>query len=144
MNNNFKKFFLLPSLLLTQAYCLEQCVNVNNNTNIEKYSEKIKINLENSSIETTILNEKLVDPKQEKISTIETLLLSLATATLAVLFLKYKIKINFDRKINLFEKLIIIVLKVMKKTFLLIKSIKKTFHSIYKKLYFSLSIPQIN
>jgi hypothetical protein len=140
MNNNFKKLFLLPSLLLTQAYCFEQFVDINNNTNVEKYSEKIKINFENSDVKDTDLDEKNIVPNQEKIPKNEFLLFSLALATLATLFLKHKIKIKFNYKKFLFKKRIIIALKLIRETFYSIKSIKKLFYSTYHKLYFSLYI----
>jgi hypothetical protein len=137
MKNNFKKLFLLPSLLLTQAYCLEQCVELNNNTNVDRYSEKIKIFSENSSVDATVTKEEDIASSIQEISQIELILFGFIAATFSILFFKNDGKFKFTLLIFLQVNKISLILILQKKIFDLIKSIKKSFHSKFRKIYFN-------
>jgi len=135
MNQNFKKLFLLPSLLLTQAYCLENYDDFNSAINLDKYSEKIKINSE------TIEDSKIVSDKFlskftiEKNLQTEYILLSVISVSLLVLILKNKKIIDTIVFIIIFKLAIFLKIKVQKYVFEFIKSIKKNFHSNYQKIF---------
>lgn len=136
MKNDFKKLFLLPSLLLTQAYCLEQHVELHNNTNVDKYSEKIKIFSEDIGVENAIVKSENIVPPVQKISQIELILFGLISATLSALFLKNNSQIKFQLCNFLEINKITTHFNLQKKVFNFIKSIKKTFHSKFQKIYF--------
>lgn len=136
MKNNFKKLFLLPSLLLTQAYCLEQCVELNNNTNVDQYSEKIKIFSEVISVADSVVEEENIVASTQEISQIELLLVGFIATTFSLLFFKV-LEENKILVFNFFQiNKITLLLILQKKIFDFIKSIKKTFHSKFQKIYF--------
>lgn len=136
MNENFKKLFLLPSLLLTQAYCLEHRVELNNNTNSEKYSEKIKIFSDSSLNEESIIVEDISPPVLVDLLNLQYILVSFISLSLGTSLIKYYIKFKIYLSFNFYITKINNKLILQKKVFDFLQSLKKAFHSKYQKLYF--------
>ncbi len=136
MNYNFKKLFLLPSLLLTQAYCLENCVELNNTTNLDKYSEKIKINSDEINHHEVINEQFISEIKKEILSKNNYILLSIVSINLLILILKNKKNVINNGLNNFLIFCVKAKTKIQKIIFESIKSIKKSFHSNYQKIYY--------
>lgn len=136
MNNQLKKLFILPSLLLANAYLFVGAGEIKSNIVLDNYSEKIKL----SSVEE-VVSEVISEPQnvvsESKISEhsgiffLNILSLSLAFLLFSNDSLSQLKTVHFQ-----FTNLVLVKLKTQKRIFNFIQSKQKAFHSVYQKFFF--------
>lgn len=136
MNNQFKKFFILPSLLLANSYLLLGSSDLKTNINIEAYSEKVNLSYSNDMLSEVVSEVNMKQHEEKQINLIDVILLSvLSLCITCILFKKSKPSTKKQQKVST-DSLVSIKIKIQKQIFMFVKTIQKTFHSIYQKIFF--------
>ncbi len=136
MNNQLKKILLLPSLLLANAYLMVGGAEVKTNINLETYSEKVKLPAENEVVSKVVSESKIAVQTNEKSNDFDFIFLSLLSLSLAVFIFNSYTKSNSTVNKKTLTVLVFVKLKLQEYTFCFIKSLRKTFHSTFQKLFF--------
>jgi 23S rRNA U2552 (ribose-2'-O)-methylase RlmE/FtsJ len=136
MNNQLKKILLLPSLLLANAYLFVGVSEIKTNINLETCCQKINLSSQDEMVSQVVSESKVVVEENKKSNIFEYISLSFLSLSLAVLFFNYNTLTEHKRVTSTINNLVFVKIKLQKYRFYFIKSIQKSFHSIYQKIFF--------